>query len=348
MSQEIINFVYDSFKSILEVPLESIPLIGKSISIPFFDEELLNLFLDEILVNIQHSMKPLIEISKPVIIVGDLHGNFHDLLRILILNGSPDKTRYLFLGDYVDRGEFSLEVITLLLCLRQIYPQNIFLIRGNHETRETNEFYGFKTDIQYLYHNDNIWGKFNDIFDFLPLAAIIQSKIFCVHGGLSPYLSTLDDIRSIEFPLKVLTPLVSDLLWSDPTDFTNNFIRESDRGIGCLFGRTASQKFLHTNGLEILIRGHECIYEGVQLMHNKTCFTVFSSSNYELSKNIAAYLRCNRKGKLSQHTLTQIKRIKRRKCKFQIIHKQDIDDTFGFVDLIHSLFNFFTNKLIPA
>ena len=347
MSQEKVKFVYESFGGVLSVPVDHIPLIGNTISIPFFDEEILNPFLDEILLGISSS-QPLIEVNKPVVIVGDLHGNFHDLLRILKLNGSPENTRYLFLGDYVDRGEFSLEVITLLLCLREMFPENIFLIRGNHETRETNQFYGFKTDIQYLYHNDSIWEKFNDIFDYLPLAAIIKSKIFCVHGGLSPFLTSLSEIRDIQFPLKTLTPLVSDLLWSDPTDFTNNFIRESDRGIGCLFGRAASQRFLQANGLETLIRGHECISEGVQSMHNKTCITVFSSSNYELSKNIAAYLKCNKKCKLSEHTLEQIKRIKRRKCKFESITKQDVDETFGFVDLIHSLLNFFTNKLIPA
>ena len=344
--KEKITYVYNVYKELLDLPLNEIPQIGRNVEIPFFNQTTLFQFLDAVLESCENE-KPLIRIKKPVIIVGDLHGNLHDLLRIIKINGHPSTTKYLFLGDYVDRGEFSLEVITLLLCLRTLYPKNVFLLRGNHETRETNEFYGFKTDIQYLYQEYSLWSKFNDVFDYLPLAAIIQNKIFCVHGGLSPFLTSISDIESIQFPLRSPTPLVNDLLWSDPTDYCNSYLRESERGIGCLFGKAATQKFLSANGLTSIVRGHECVSGGVASMHNHMCYTLFSSSNYELSKNIAAYLIVNEKGELEQLTLKQIKRIKRRKCRFIEIKEEEEEESFGLFDFFQFFFSFFTKKASP-
>lgn len=136
-------------------------------------------------------------VSAPVIVCGDIHGQIYDLLEIFKLGGEIPKNNYVFLGDYVDRGYNSIEVIELLLVLKLKYSSNITLLRGNHESKSISYTYGFYKEIEKKYGNTNPWFYFADLFDYLPLVALIEGKIFCVHGGISPCASTIDQIRLI-------------------------------------------------------------------------------------------------------------------------------------------------------
>nr|CAD7397965.1 unnamed protein product [Timema poppensis] len=162
----------------------------------------------------------LLELEAPVNIVGDIHGQYEDLLRHFDKLGYPPDANYLFLGDYVDRGKNSLETICLLLAYKIKYPNNFFLLRGNHECASINRVYGFYDECKRRY-SVKLWKTFTDLFNCLPVAALIEGTIFCMHGGLSPQLGELNDIRSIPRPIDVPdSGLVCDLLWGDPAETT--------------------------------------------------------------------------------------------------------------------------------
>lgn len=228
-------------------------------------------------------------------VVGDLHGNVHDLLRILKYVGDIGCNRLLFLGDYVDRGHFSIEVVTLLFCLTCLYPDNVFLIRGNHEFRKVNEIYGFKHQILTVFDSLVPWEKANSAFDAMPLAAVIDDRIFCVHGGITPTIETINELR-IRFSRPICNyedEVLYDLMWGDPTNTTQSFV-PSIRGIGNQFGNYALNLFLYNNNLLQMIRGHQCVHDGVQRLFNGKLVTVFSSSNYgEIPNGKAGFLRVN-------------------------------------------------------
>ncbi len=219
-------------------------------------------------------------IKSPVIICGDIHGQFYDLLKLLSLGGSLPKTNYLFLGDYVDRGNNSVEVIELLFCYKLKYPNNIFLLRGNHESRQIAFTYGFYEEITRKYGNANAWEYFTDLFDYLPLAALVEGKIFCVHGGLSPYISTIDQIRLINRKMEIPREGVfCDLMWSDPDDIETWII--SCRGAGWIYGWKVVDEFTHINGLELICRAHQLVMEGFKYwFEKKNLCTVWSAPNY--------------------------------------------------------------------
>jgi serine/threonine-protein phosphatase PP1 catalytic subunit len=158
----------------------------------------------------------LLELEAPLKICGDVHGQYYDLLRLFEYGNFPPESNYLFLGDYVDRGKQSLETICLLLAYKIKYPENFFLLRGNHECASINRIYGFYDECKRRY-NIKLWKTFTDCFNCLPLAAIIDEKIFCCHGGLSPDLESMEQIRRIMRPTDVPDQgLLCDLLWSDP------------------------------------------------------------------------------------------------------------------------------------
>lgn len=230
----------------------------------------------------------LLKIEGPIYVVGDLHGNLFDFFNILRNIGLPSSTKILFLGDYVDRGAFSLEVITFLLALKCAFPENVYMIRGNHEVRSVNAMYGFKEQVSERY-DDELWEMFNKVFDYLPLAAIIDNKYFAVHGGLSSKLDSPEIIANIRRPLTCdfenekeqsdLRTLILDLLWSDPVTSIAHFV-PSPRGNGSCFGFAATKYFLTKNKLESIFRGHQCVEKGVHKWWEGLLYTVFSSSNY--------------------------------------------------------------------
>eukprot|EP01102_Stenamoeba_stenopodia_P018572 TRINITY_DN682_c0_g3_i1.p1 TRINITY_DN682_c0_g3~~TRINITY_DN682_c0_g3_i1.p1 ORF type:complete len:211 (+),score=45.05 TRINITY_DN682_c0_g3_i1:102-734(+) len=156
-------------------------------------------------------------VDTPVTICGDIHGQFWDLKELFKVGGECPDTNYLFMGDFVDRGFYSVETFLLLLALKVRYPDRITLIRGNHESRQITQVYGFYDECLRKYGSVNVWRYCTDIFDYLSLSAIIEDRIFCVHGGLSPAISTLDQIRSIDRKQEVPHDgPMCDLLWSDP------------------------------------------------------------------------------------------------------------------------------------
>eukprot|EP00948_MAST-09A_sp_MAST-9A-sp1_P001751 g1751.t1 len=184
----------------------------------------------------------------PVTVCGDVHGQFHDLMELFRIGGHCPNTNFLMMGDYVDRGYYSVEVVTLLVVLKVRYRHRIHILRGNHESRQITQVYGFYDECLRKYGNANVWKYFTDLFDYLPLTAVVEEQIFCLHGGLSPSIDTLDHIRSLDRVQEVPHEgPMCDLLWSDPDDRCGWGI--SPRGAGYTFGQDISEQFNHQNGL---------------------------------------------------------------------------------------------------
>mmetsp|Transcript_17678 Transcript_17678/g.15489 ORF Transcript_17678/g.15489 Transcript_17678/m.15489 type:complete len:304 (-) Transcript_17678:443-1354(-) len=219
-------------------------------------------------------------VSAPVTICGDIHGQFYDLLELFKTGGEVPDTNYIFIGDFVDRGYNSVETFELLLCLKLKYPGNVTLLRGNHESRQITLVYGFFDEIVRKYGNANPWKYCTDVFDYLGLAAIVEGKVLCIHGGLSPDIKTLDHIRTIE--RKVEIPHdgpFCDLMWSDPEDIET--WQMSPRGAGWLFGSKVTKEFNHLNGLDLVARAHQLVQEGYKYWFpEKSLVTVWSAPNY--------------------------------------------------------------------
>lgn len=225
------------------------------------------------------SQPTLIELSPPVKIVGDVHGQYSDLIRLFEMCGFPPQANYLFLGDYVDRGKQSLETILLLLCYKVKYPENFFLLRGNHECANVTRVYGFYDECKRRC-NIKIWKTFIDVFNCLPIAAVVASKIFCVHGGLSPSLHSMDDIKRIQRPTDVPDyGLLNDLLWSDPSDNAVDW-EDNERGVSYCFGKSVINDFLVRYDMDLICRAHMVVEDGYEFWNDRTLVTVFSAPNY--------------------------------------------------------------------
>ncbi|EGR31816.1 ser thr protein phosphatase family protein, putative, partial [Ichthyophthirius multifiliis] len=232
----------------------------------------------------------LLQMSDPVTVVGDIHGQFYDLLKILEVGGNPSKTKYLFLGDFVDRGSFSIEVLILLYSLKINYPSSIYFLRGNHECRQMTSFFNFLEECKYKYDQE-IYQLFMDSFDLLPLSCILNDKFIAFHGGISPELKSLEDIRNINrFKEPPKIGLFCDILWSDPVDNENgnqeSIYRQNEvRGCSYFYGNNAVKRFLNDNNLISVIRAHEAQLEGYK-MHKwngqdfPMVITIFSAPNY--------------------------------------------------------------------
>ncbi|KAJ1507501.1 Serine/threonine-protein phosphatase 6 catalytic subunit [Coelomomyces lativittatus] len=184
------------------------------------------------------------------------------------------------MGDYVDRGFYSLETFTLLMVLKAKWPKHITLLRGNHESRQITQVYGFYDECQTKYGNAVVWRYCCHVFDLLCLGAIIDGRVFCVHGGLSPDIRTLDQIRTIQRNKEIPHDGgFSDLMWSDPDDTDTWAI--SPRGAGWLFGAKIASEFIHINNLTIIARAHQLVQEGYKYMFpDENLVTVWSAPNY--------------------------------------------------------------------
>lgn len=269
--------------------------------------EEINLILDNVQIILQKE-PTLLELNPLITVVGDVHGQFHDLLRIFDHCGYPPKTNYLFLGDYIDRGFRSIETIILLFCFKILFPQNIFLIRGNHEFSGVNSRYGFRAEIrkQFLLKGSQIWVKFNDVFNFLPLAAIINDKIFCIHGGISPHLHSMDEIKNIQKPIgenfifddnHFIEGIVPDLMWGESDPNIKKW-RVGDNGMSVCFGLDPVEEFVKKFKLKFICRGHQVAMEGIEypFFPNKSFITVFSAPMFKFaSKNKAAVIHIDEK-----------------------------------------------------
>uniref|UniRef100_A0A1D1XXQ7 Serine/threonine-protein phosphatase n=1 Tax=Anthurium amnicola TaxID=1678845 RepID=A0A1D1XXQ7_9ARAE len=225
------------------------------------------------------SQPNLLRVSAPIKICGDIHGQYHDLLRLFGSAGYPPSSTYLFLGDYVDRGKQSLETICLLLAYKIKYPDKFFLLRGNHEDAKINRIYGFYDECKRRF-NVRLWKTFCDCFNCLPVAALIDDKILCMHGGLSPELQRLDQIRNITRPTEIPdSGLLCDLLWSDP-DHEGQGWGVGDRGVSCTFGADKLVEFLEKNDLDLVCRGHQVVEDGYEFFAQRRLVTIFSAPNY--------------------------------------------------------------------
>ncbi|KAF0038439.1 hypothetical protein F2P81_008923 [Scophthalmus maximus] len=219
------------------------------------------------------------EVRCPVTVCGDVHGQFHDLMELFKIGGKSPDTNYLFMGDYVDRGYYSVETVTLLVALKVRFRERITILRGNHESRQITQVYGFYDECLRKYGNANVWKYFTDLFDYLPLTALVDSQIFCLHGGLSPSIDTLDHIRALDRLQEVPHEgPMCDLLWSDPDDRGGWGI--SPRGAGYTFGQDISETFNHANRLTLVSRAHQLVMEGYNWCHERNVVTIFSAPNY--------------------------------------------------------------------
>jgi len=221
----------------------------------------------------------LLDLEAPIKIVGDTHGQYYDLLRLFEYGGFPPEANYLFLGDYVDRGKQSLETACLLLAYKVKFPENFFLLRGNHECASINRIYGFYDECKRRY-SIKLWKTFTECFNTLPVSAVVDDKIMCMHGGLSPELKSLDQIRRIERPTDIPdSGLLCDLLWSDP-DRENSGWGENDRGVSYTFGSDIVAKFLNKHDLDLICRAHQVVEDGYEFFARRQLVTLFSAPNY--------------------------------------------------------------------
>ncbi|BGP56174.1 hypothetical protein JCM8202_005944 [Rhodotorula sphaerocarpa] len=246
----------------------------------------------------------LLEVDAPITVCGDIHGQYFDLMKLFEVGGNPADTRYLFLGDYVDRGYFSIECVLYLWALKIWYPNTLFLLRGNHECRHLTDYFTFKLECKHKY-SEEIYNACMDSFCTLPLAAVMNKQFLCIHGGLSPELNTLDDLRVINrFREPPTHGLMCDILWADPLEEFGNeknsegFVHNHVRGCSYFFTYTAACQFLERNGLLSIIRAHEAQDAGYR-MYRKTkttgfpsVMTIFSAPNYlDVYNNKAAVLK---------------------------------------------------------
>uniref|UniRef100_A0A7S0RRJ4 Serine/threonine-protein phosphatase 5 n=1 Tax=Pyramimonas obovata TaxID=1411642 RepID=A0A7S0RRJ4_9CHLO len=230
--------------------------------------------------------------DKHFTVCGDVHGQFYDLLNIFEINGMPSEDNpYLFNGDFVDRGSFSVEVIFTLFAIKTWCPTAIYLTRGNHESKNMNKIYGFEGEVKSKY-NEPMVDLFTEVFCALPLCAVLNRRVFVVHGGLfSQDGVTLDDLRRIDrFREPPEDGLMCELLWSDPGPMPGR--APSKRGVAVAFGPDVTEAFLANNNLEMVIRSHEVKDEGYEIEHNQKLVTIFSAPNYcDQMGNKGAFIR---------------------------------------------------------
>ncbi|KAK8154043.1 serine/threonine-protein phosphatase 2B catalytic subunit A1 [Phyllosticta citrichinensis] len=246
----------------------------------------------------------LLEMDAPITVCGDVHGQYYDLMKLFEVGGDPAETRYLFLGDYVDRGYFSIECVLYLWCLKIWYPNTLWLLRGNHECRHLTDYFTFKLECKHKY-SEAVYEACMESFCALPLAAVMNKQFLCIHGGLSPELHTLEDLKSIDrFREPPTHGLMCDILWADPLEefgqekTSEFFVHNHVRGCSYFFSYPAACAFLEKNNLLSIIRAHEAQDAGYR-MYRKTrttgfpsVMTIFSAPNYlDVYNNKAAVLK---------------------------------------------------------
>ena len=242
----------------------------------------------------------ILTLEAPINVVGDIHGQLFDLFNMFdtVKEQSCEKEKFLFLGDYVDRGHFSLETFAFLSCLKIKNPNSIFLLRGNHESTSVNQLYGLYNDCNQLYGSPTVWYLINKTFQYLPIAANISNQYFCVHGGLSPDLKIVEKLYSLNRVCEIpLDGILADITWSDPGEDIKKW-QKNPRGSGYLFGANEVEEFLHINGFKMVLRSHQMAMDGYNKMfmvdNEPMLITVWSAPNYGYSSgNLATFMEIN-------------------------------------------------------
>lgn len=230
------------------------------------------------------SQPMLLELEAPINVCGDVHGQFHDLLRIFDAAGWPPEANYLFLGDYVDRGKRSLETVCLLFAYKIRFPENFFLLRGNHESPSICRIYGFYDECKQRY-NVKLWKTFCDVFNWLPACAVVSDRVIGMHGGLSQMmLEPGRDVRNMVLDLHRPADIpdqgfLCDLLWSDPCEGILGF-GNNDRGVSVSFGPDIVDKFLGKEEMDLVVRAHQVVEDGYEFFADRRLVTIFSAPNY--------------------------------------------------------------------
>mmetsp|Transcript_43196 Transcript_43196/g.122172 ORF Transcript_43196/g.122172 Transcript_43196/m.122172 type:complete len:337 (+) Transcript_43196:160-1170(+) len=225
----------------------------------------------------------LIEVEAPINLCGDIHGQYHDLLRIFEHGGWPPEANYLFLGDYVDRGRRSLETICLLFAYKIKYKENFFLLRGNHESPSICRIYGFYDECKQRY-SVKLWKTFCDVFNCLPACALVDDKVIGMHGGLSQDMLQPDaNVRAMVLGMSRPADIpdsgfLCDLLWSDPSDITG--FGNNDRGVSVSFGPDIVHTFLRKEEMDLVVRAHQVVEDGYEFFADRGLVTIFSAPNY--------------------------------------------------------------------
>ena len=222
----------------------------------------------------------LLKIQAPLYICGDIHGQYYDLLRVFDILNYPPQSTFLFLGDYVDRGKQSLECLLLLLCLKIQYPDKIFLLRGNHECEALNKIYGFYDECKRRL-SIKCFKKITNLFNMMPISALINENILCMHGGLSKDLQDIEQINKILRPTDIPNEgLLCDLLWSDPNENLTEDFGINERNISITFSKDYVKNFVEKNNLDLICRAHQVVEEGFEFFADMKLVTVFTAPNY--------------------------------------------------------------------
>lgn len=284
----IIEFVLSSFGEKRLFSCEDAKQIGDGIPIPRIPKHIMISFLKLAIDAFARRKRSLVYLNGPFHIVGDLHGQFHDLLRVIINGRKTNIHNFLFLGDYIDRGEYSIETITFLIALAVKHPKKYVLLRGNHEFRCINIKYGFFDSIMAEYDDNYVWELFNRVFDYLPLAAAIDHSVFCIHAGISSKINLMSDIAKLTLPIVNFdNPIVEHLTWSDPSlATTEDGESNAERGYGVYYSRERVKTFIQHNGIDCIIKGHEKV-SGVKKVFGDQLISVHTCDRF---KNQAGYI----------------------------------------------------------
>ena len=333
--EDATNFleVFKFYRDIIEHPVEDYETKKRALLLPIVPIGVLRalcsratqIFTDE---------KTVLQVNQDVTVVGDLHGHLLDLFRILKEFGFPPTRKYLFLGDIVDRGEFSMETLILILVMKVLWPRSVFVIRGNHEFSEMWEHCGFLREIEYCYTDLNVPTMLQNMFACVPIGALVYDKILCIHGGIGPSVKEVSMIQNLYKPIYSFDQgIITDLLWSDPSDTVDEF-GPSPRGTGHLYGAVSLAKFINDNKLDLLVRGHECIETGVQYALDNKVVTVFSASTYcNAMNNVAGILHLKKEAEPEAVTFRPLKYVLRASAMF--IPSQDENKFSVDKNLLH-------------
>ncbi|OHT08579.1 Serine/threonine-protein phosphatase PP1-2 [Tritrichomonas foetus] len=317
--ESISNIIINLYSNIFnDIDIDAVATKKTQLLLPQFSAEEIESLCRETL-EIFKKEPVCLELDGPINLIGDLHGHILDLFRDLKTFGLPETTRYLFLGDIVDRGEFSIETVTLVFALKVKYPENVYIIRGNHEFEFLNDRCGFKEDVNKMYgQQTDLYATFKQVFSYMPITSVICQSIICVHGGLGPSWFSINQARKIERPIDDFGDDVLDaMLWSDPSDNIDYF-EPSNRGTGFFFGESVVSDFLESNSLKLLVRAHECVNLGAQFMFKNQLVTVFGASNYcGLIANHSAVLCIKENGEYETKQFSPIHFLKRDAAVFQ-------------------------------